>query len=123
MTNDPYNRQVRALFEATRHGGALDGAQTADCDSQGVRLTLYATLGNAGVDQLRYRILGCPHSIAVCEAFCAQYEGRAVSELENFSATDLMQSLAVPAAKSGRILALEDTVRQLGATLRESQES
>ena len=48
------------------------------------------------------------------------YEGRAVSDLQQFSAADLLQSLAVPVEKSGRILVIEDAVRSLGAAIRET---
>ena len=46
------------------------------------------------------------------------YEERAVSDLDVFRAAELMQSLAGPTEKSGRILVIEDAVRSLGAMLR-----
>lgn len=123
MTAEPYNAAVRALFAAPRHAGSISGAVQSACDSQGIQAVLQATVDRQYIDKLRFRILGCPHSIAVCEAICAELEGEDIIRLAEYSAAELMQSLAVPAAKSGRILALEDAFRQLGAALREALES
>lgn len=120
MSIDPYNPQVRQLFAATAHAGSLSDAVCVEKNEQGVRIMMSATGSAATIECLRFRAVACPHVIAAAEAVCAKYEGQPVSQLENFSATELMQSLAVPAEKSGRIIALEDTVRLLGAALRES---
>ena len=120
MILDPYNAQVRALFANTAHAGSLADAASVSANDQGVHLELSATSRDGLVGDMRFRIRGCPHLIAATEAVCAEYEGQAPSELDNFLAADLMQSLAVPAEKSGRILVLEDTVRMLGAALRDS---
>jgi len=118
---DPYNARVRELFADTSHAGTVAGAIGVANDDQGVRIEMTASLADQRVATLRYRVRGCPHSIAACEAIAREIEGREVSELENFSVAELMQSLAVPAAKSGRILALEDTVRKLGTALQTVQ--
>ena len=74
----------------------------------------------AHIREARFRAWGCPHTIAACEAACADIEGGEVASLETYAVAKLMQSLAVPAEKSARILVIEDTVRQLGAALRNS---
>lgn len=117
---DPYNARVRALFTHTAHAGTLDGAQPVAVDDQGVRLELSATVDMGAVASLRFRAWGCPHVIAAAEAACAEIEGCPVSDLEIFTVADLMQSLAVPAEKSARILVIEDAVRLLGAVLRKT---
>jgi NifU-like protein involved in Fe-S cluster formation len=109
---------VRALFSAPGHGGALDNALCAAVEDQGVRISLFATVEDGMVTALRFQAWGCPHVIAAAEAFCAEFEGQAVSGLLEFSASDLMQSLSVPVEKSGRILVLEDAVRSLGSVVR-----
>ncbi|MBT8100469.1 MAG: hypothetical protein KJO82_11995, partial [Gammaproteobacteria bacterium] len=72
------------------------------------------------IEALRFMAWGCPHLIAACEAFCSAYEGRGVADLGGFSGAGLMQSLAVPVEKTGRILVLEDAVRSLGTQARQS---
>ena len=90
----------------------------ARIDDQGVRVQLSADVNDGSITAMRFLAWGCPHVIAAAEAVCSDYEGRAVSDLDDFSAAELMQSLAVPAEKSGRILVIEDAVRSLGAMLR-----
>ncbi len=118
MIGDPYSERVRALFDAPAHAGVLDGAATAFVDDQGVRVQLSADINDGSITAMRFQAWGCPHVIAAAEAVCAGYEGRAVSDLDVFRAAELMQSLAVPVEKSGRIIVIEDAVRSLGATLR-----
>ena len=120
MITDPYNPLVRQLFNNTAHAGRLADAVSVEKNEQGVQLEISGRDLGGVVDCLRFRAYGCPHVIAAAEAVCAEFEGQAVSLLEEFSAGEIMQSLAVPTEKSGRILVLEDTVRLLGAALRES---
>ncbi len=123
MIDDPYSERVRALFDAPAHAGVLEGAPMVTIDDQGVRVQLSADIGDGSITAMRFRAWGCPHVIAVAESVCAGFEGRVASDLEEFVAADLMQSLAVPAEKSGRIIVIEDAVRSLGALLRGIPES
>lgn len=120
MTADPYSPLVRELFNTTAHAGTVAGAASAANNEQGVRLELSGSAIDGVVEQLRFLAYGCPHVIAAAEALCAELEGQAVSRLEDFCAREIMQRLAVPTEKSARILVIEDTVRLLGAALRES---
>ncbi len=118
MSNDPYSARVRELFDAPVHAGCLDGALSTQIEAQGVRLHLTAELTGGDIRALRFQAWGCPHVIAAVEMFCESYEGRAGSDLLEFSASDLMQSLSVPVEKTGRILVIEDAVRSLGSVVR-----
>lgn len=120
MTADPYSALVRQLFNTTAHAGTVAGAPSAANNEQGVRFELSGRAIDGVVEQLRFLAYGCPHVIAAAEALCAELEGQSISRLEDFSAREIMQRLAVPTEKSGRILVIEDTVRLLGAALRES---
>ena len=51
------------------------------------------------------------------------YEGRPVSDLEDFDAHEIVRTLAIPTAKTGRILVLEDAVRSLGQSIRSASNS
>lgn len=120
MSSDPYSAEVRALFAAPEHSGVLDTALCVAVEDQGVRISLFATVGEGIVTGLRFQAWGCPHVIAAAEAFCVASEGCAAGELLEFSVSGLMQSLSVPVEKSGRILVLEDAVRSLGSIVREA---
>ena len=117
MIGEPYGKQVRALFDAPAHAGVLDGAPMVMVDDQGVRVQLSADTIDGSITAMRFLAWGCPHVVAAAEAVCADFEGRVISDLEEFVAADLMQSLAVPTEKSGRIIVIEDAVRSLGALL------
>ncbi len=123
MIGDPYNERVRALFDAPAHAGVIDDAPKVNVDDQGVRVQLSADAGDGSITAMRFLAWGCPHFIAVAESVCAGFEGRVASDLEEFDAAGLMQSLAVPMEKSGRIIVIEDAVRSLGALLCGTPES
>ena len=114
MSADPYSPAVRALFAAPAHVGDVDGGESAFVDDQGVRLRLSARLAGTDIAEMRFRAWGCPHLIAAAEWLCNYYEGRPLSALEDFPSAPIMENLAIPMEKTGRILVLEDTVRSLG---------
>ena len=117
MMADPYSPEVRQLFAAPTHAGDLDGARNVRMDEQGVSVQLSARPDNGRIGTLRFRAWGCPHLLAAAEAACAELEGRPAVELQKWSADGIMQNLAVPPEKTGRILVLEDTVRALGRAI------
>ena len=121
MTSDPYSAHVRALFARPEHAGDLEKPDLrVQINDQGVRVALAAKVDDDIIVGLRFRAWGCPHLLAAAEAFCRAFEGRPVSALQAFSAAELMQTLPVPKEKLGRILVLEDAVRSLGQSVRQS---
>lgn len=117
MSGDPYSPAVRELFSAPAHVGDVDGGCCALVDDQGVRLQLCARVANGEIETMRFRAWGCPHLIAAAEWLCGYCEGRSLSALEEFPRAPIMENLAIPTEKTGRILVLEDTVRLLGQKL------
>lgn len=117
MTADPYNRTVRAFFDAPAHAGDVDGGVTHYVEDQGVRIRLSAAVRDGHVEALCHRVWGCPHLIAAVEAGCRQLEGKSAASLLKFGIGGLMTELEVPAEKTGRMLVLEDAVRSLGAAI------
>jgi NifU-like protein involved in Fe-S cluster formation len=114
VSNDPYNALVRDYFAHTAHAGDLKDGVVAEIAEQGIHLRLAATEDNGHIQALRFRAWGCPHVIAACESFCAEYEGKPLGALGEFQASNIMRNLSVPVEKTGRILVLEDVVRLLG---------
>ena len=119
MSNTPYNRAVRDCFANPDHAGELEGGIKAYFEDQGMRIRLSATLSDGTLSKLRFLAWGCPHVVAAAETFCRQYEGHLAAELEQFESGPIMQDLAVPVEKTGRILVLEDTVRSLGQAIQD----
>ena len=115
MTADPYSERVRALFSSPVHAGRVASGLEAYVEDQGVRVELTARVEDGTLGELRFRAWGCPHLLTAAEAFCDDFEGHKLSELDAFQAVEIMQTLPVPREKMGRILVLEDAVRSLGA--------
>ena len=84
-----------------------------------MRIRLSAEVDNGVLRRLRFRAWGCPHVIAASELFCRRFEGRRVADLDEFETDPIIEDLAVPVEKTGRILVLEDTVRSLGQAIRD----
>jgi NifU-like protein involved in Fe-S cluster formation len=117
MSIDPYNELVREYFATPEHAGELQDAASGYFEDQGVRLRFSATLDGDRVAAMRFAAWGCPHVIAAAEAVCRHFEGQALSELDKFPRAQIMDDLAVPVEKTGRILVVEDTVRSLRAAI------
>ena len=119
MSTDPFNSVVREYFADTRHCGDIAGAAIGYFEDQGIRIRLAADVVDGQLARLSFRAFGCPHVIAAAEAVCRQFEGRPALDLEQFNTDQIMQQLAVPVEKTGRILVLEDTVRSLGQAIQD----
>jgi NifU-like protein involved in Fe-S cluster formation len=122
VSGDPYSAEVRRRFAHPVHAGDLPvgharAASAAAADSAaGCRLLVAAAVEGRVLRTMRFRAFGCPHLIAAAELAC---EGRAISALEQVSAPVIMERLAVPVEKTGRILLLEDALGALAAKLAE----
>jgi NifU-like protein involved in Fe-S cluster formation len=119
MPGDPYSPLVRKLFTAPGHvakaaGKPPEGASVY-VEGQGVAVRLNAVPGAGQVLALTFRARGCPHFLAACEWLCRRYSGKGIAELDVFKPAEIMQTLGIPAAKSARILTLEDAVTGLKA--------
>jgi len=115
----PYSERVRTLFQDPRHAGdVVDGpgqriVGTASESAVGAQIVLIGKVTEGILTAMRFRVFGCPHLIAAAELTCERFEGEPVQKLQDFSVSDLMETLGVPVAKTGRILRLEDAVRAL----------
>ncbi len=114
MSGDPYSPAVRELFAVPKHVGDVEGGSAALVADQGVSVRLSARVKAGAIEAMRFRAWGCPHLIAAAEWLCDYYEGRPFEALEDFPSAPIMENLAIPTEKTGRILVLEDTVRSLG---------
>lgn len=117
MTTDPFNTTVREYFANPSHGGEVAGGVAGYFEDHGMRIRLAAEVRDGTIARLRFQAWGCPHVIAAAEAVCRRFEGQPVSALEQFETGQIMEDLAVPVEKTGRILVLEDTVRSLGRAI------
>ncbi|MGH8372876.1 MAG: iron-sulfur cluster assembly scaffold protein [Gammaproteobacteria bacterium] len=59
----------------------------------------------------RYRVYGCPATIALCSLASERLPGMTLSEAGEWRAMALAEELALPAEKRAAVLVLEDAVR------------
>jgi NifU-like protein involved in Fe-S cluster formation len=122
VARDRYSEAVRRRFANPAHAGDLPpgyapAARAEAGDGGGMRVQLVAAAEGGVIAALRFRAFGCPHLIAAAEAACEDYEGRPARALATFRAAELMERLAVPVEKTGRILLIEDALAALAAQL------
>ena len=122
-----YSDRVRCLFADPPHAGALPpgagrtllaGAMALE---RGAWLEVAARVVEGVVADARFRAWGCPHFIAACELAVAGLPGRPLSEAGQVEAAALARELAVPTGKLGRLLVIEDALRDLAATPAQSK--
>jgi NifU-like protein involved in Fe-S cluster formation len=123
----PYSDRVRLLFADPPHAGVLPpgpgrsllaGALALE---RGAWLEVAARVVEGVVVDARFRAWGCPHFIAACELAVAALPGRPLGEAGRVEAAALARELAVPAGKLGRLLVIEDALRDLAATPAQSK--
>lgn len=123
-----YNEEVRQRFAGPAHAGELPpgGFRTATAEAAesaaGCRVRLSAAEDAGRLVAVRFRAFGCPHLVAAAEAFCAELEGQPVPALREPRVQALMERLAVPVGKTGRLLLLEDAAEALARELLERRD-
>ncbi len=126
MAAAAYNEEVRRLFARPAHAGDLPpgspGAASAEASESaaGCRVRLSASRDDGRLSAVRFRAFGCPHLVAAAEAFCAEVEGQPVAALGAPRVAALIERLAVPVGKTGRLLLLEDAAAALARKLRQA---
>ena len=87
----------------------------AEESEQGSRVVLATGIVEDVIVEMRFRVWGCPHLIAAAEDLCQEKEQGAVAGLSVFAVVEIMDRLAIPVEKTGRILLLEDALNSLWA--------
>ena len=67
--------------------------------------------GNGRVEAMRYRVYGCPATIALCSVLSERVVGRTREEAASLGALSLAEELGLPAPKRDAALLLEDALR------------
>jgi NifU-like protein involved in Fe-S cluster formation len=118
-----YSYQVRERFEHPSNVGRLPVAAdvisaSAGSLEQGVKFWLYARVARGRIEELKYRVYGCPHSIAAVSLASEQLVHLDLENLDRWHWRQVAEKLDVPAEKRGRLLTLEDAVRGLARAWR-----
>lgn len=106
-----YNSLVQSYFERPllRGGSTLTGA--AGSREQGTQISLSANLNGDRLSQVGFRAFACPHIIAACHGICERLEGRPVAALLDMPLDELRAEFDIPVEKTGKLLILQDALR------------
>jgi hypothetical protein len=120
--NDPLGREVRSLFGALRHAGEADGAGRATATStdrvvcgeagreqRGTRVRFMLRLRADRIIEVRYRVYGCPYTLAACEWLAQRLESAGRDGIGG--PADWATRLQIPPPKLGRLLVVEDALK------------
>lgn len=84
-----------------------------------VRFELQLSAGRIGA--VRFHVLGCPHTMAAASWVAESLVGQPVAALEEVDPQVLKQTFAVADEKLGRLLVIEDAVRECAAQIGSQQ--
>lgn len=88
----------------------LRGHAGAHRHGREVEFQLQTTAGHRVAD-CRYRVYGCPATIALCSLASEALKGRSLAEVAGFSVVALAEELGLPAEKRDAALVVEDAIR------------
>lgn len=114
---DPrYGAEVRRRMAALTGAGTLatgDDVATgrAGDREQGARLVLDFRVVDGRAAEVRFRAFGCPHLIAAASWITDRMLGARREDLERWDWREAAEVLAVPPAKYGRLLTVQDAIR------------
>jgi len=123
-----YSSLVRQAFRQPAHAGRLSSgegrvveAEAAALD-RGAWIQLAARVRAGRVLEARFLAWGCPHFVAACELATAGLEGAPLGPgVAQHAAMELARQLEAPPEKLGRLLVVEDALRDLAAAAAESK--
>ena len=114
-----YSARVRLLFGSLEGAGELPAAAGAAVSGEAIALDRLAWVQFAArvdggrIADCRFRAFGCPHTLAAASFAAAQLRGAPVDAGFALDAGRLARELEAPAEKMGRLLVVEDALRDL----------
>lgn len=111
-----YSAAVEDHFIRPRNIGPLTASDAvfrgeAGTVRQGTRVVIEARIRNGLVEQVGFRAMGCPYVIAGCSRATEILTGSPVQDLQKLTAAALAIELDAPPERLGRLLAVEDALR------------
>jgi NifU-like protein involved in Fe-S cluster formation len=123
MPSSDYSEAVWALFEAAPRSGrpASDGWVQAEARERlsGTWVRVYLRTAGGRVDDVRYEVRGCPHTVAATAWVAREWVGVDCASAR-MDARGLLAELAAPVTKLGRLLVVEAAYREALRAARDS---
>ena len=118
MSDDPrYGTEVRRRMRSLAGAGDLPAGPGVVCAvagdaEQGARVRFEFRVEGGRVLEARFRAFGCPHFVASASWLTDRLRGAGRADLEVWDWREAAAALEVPPAKFGRLLTLQDAVRE-----------
>lgn len=113
-----YSEMVQEHFRNPRNNGAFPTGTPQVLEGragerrQGREISLELQLDEEGrVMGCRYRVYGCPATVALCSVLSERLKGRQVAEIREIGGLALAEELGLPPAKRAAALLLEDALQ------------
>ena len=120
MTGDDprYGAEVRRRMSSLAGAGSFAPAPDvatalAGNREHGAEIELFCRVAGDQVTEVRFRAFGCPHFLAAASWLTDRLRGVRRDELDGWDWREAADALEVPAAKFGRLLTLQDAVRDV----------
>ena len=117
MAQSDYSALVAQHFHQPSNAGRLKGSSVVEASvgriDQGAHFRFTADIRDDRIDAIKFEAYGCPHCIAAASWLTERLTGANLSKLQSWSWREVERALEVPAEKRGKLLLLEDAVRQL----------
>lgn len=118
QASSPLPDVVRQLFMTTPGAGAPPAAgagwrygRAGSIRRDAVVEVWLLVAADGGLDALRYRVWGCPYTIAALAWLAQQWPGQPAAELPGGGPQGWQTALGVPVERLGRLLIIEDALR------------
>ena len=117
MSDDPrYGAEVRSRMRTLAGAGDLATGPgvvsgVAGGAERGAQVRFELRVEGAVVREVRFRAFGCPHFVAAASWLTDRLRGARRADLEAWDWREAAEALEVPPAKFGRLLTLQDAVR------------
>jgi NifU-like protein involved in Fe-S cluster formation len=118
LSDDPrYGAEVRRRMRTLAGAGDLPEGPgvvygVAGDAEQGARVRFEFRVEGGRVLEARFRAFGCPHFIACASWLTDRLRGADRADLEDWDWREAAEAVEVPPAKFGRLLTLQDAVRE-----------
>lgn len=112
-----YSKIVAEYFAAPRNAGALPGdvdgviSGAAGDREHGTDVVFHLRVKEREIAEISFQAFGCPHTIAACSLATERLTGQPVNALVELTASSLAEALEAPVEKMGRMLLIEDALR------------
>jgi NifU-like protein involved in Fe-S cluster formation len=113
-----YSLEVQERFRSSEGAGEFaegaPGVVTGEAEDRTLNVWFRFQIEIAGsaIRTVKYRVFGCPHSIAAAAWVADALPGREVDALDELDTRGLLRRLDAPVEKLGKLLVLEDALRR-----------